>query len=135
MIAKLAVWGRSRVEAIDRLRRALDEYEVAGIITTIPFFRAIVKDQEFIAGHLDTGFIVRFNERRRGAISAPPPVVESDMALIAAAIHHVRMARKSSLQTAGGVSNRWKMSARETQLNGSQRATERSGKLSQWEKE
>ena len=67
MIAKLAVWGRTRAEAIDRLRRALDEYEVSGITTTLPFFREVVRDEEFISGRLDTGFIARFNERRAAA--------------------------------------------------------------------
>src|SRR6185295_7977608 len=47
LISKLAAWGRSRDEAIDRLRRALDEYEVGGIKTTLPFFREIVRDEEF----------------------------------------------------------------------------------------
>src|SRR6266550_910816 len=65
MISKLAVWGSTRAEAIDRMRRALDEYAVGGIKTTLPFFREIVRDEEFIAGHLDTGFISRFNQRRR----------------------------------------------------------------------
>ena len=64
LISKLAAWGRTRGEAIDRLRRALDEYEISGIKTTLPFFREIVRDDEFIAGRLDTGFISRFNERR-----------------------------------------------------------------------
>src|SRR5262245_20427004 len=64
MISKLAAWGRSRQEAIDRLRRALDEYVVGGIKTTLPLFRQIVRDEEFIAGHLDTGFIPRFRQRQ-----------------------------------------------------------------------
>src|SRR6266704_227625 len=64
MISKLAVWGQTRVEAIDRMRRALDEYAVGGIKTTLPFFREIIRDEEFITAHLDTGFIPRFNERR-----------------------------------------------------------------------
>src|SRR5262249_47220950 len=59
MISKLAAWGHTRAEAIDRLRRALDEYAVGGIKTTLPFFREIVRDEEFIAGQLDTGFIPR----------------------------------------------------------------------------
>jgi acetyl-CoA carboxylase biotin carboxylase subunit len=75
MISKLAVWGNTRAEAIDRMRRALDEYAVGGIKTTLPFFREIVRDEEFVAGHLDTGFIGRFNERRhervRGTGVAP----------------------------------------------------------------
>jgi acetyl-CoA carboxylase biotin carboxylase subunit len=67
MISKLAAWGRTRLEAIDRLRRALDEYMVGGIKTTLPFFREIVRDAEFIEGRLDTGFIPRFFERRAAA--------------------------------------------------------------------
>src|SRR5687767_15736703 len=39
MISKLAAWGSTREESIDRLRRALDEYEISGIKTTLPFFR------------------------------------------------------------------------------------------------
>src|ERR1700682_1900613 len=63
MISKLAAWGSTRAQAIDRLRGALDEYAVGGIKTTLPFFREIVRDQEFIAGRLDTGFIPRFQQR------------------------------------------------------------------------
>ena len=63
MISKLAVWGRTRDEAIERLRRALDEYTVGGIRTTLPFFRRVVNDPEFRSGRLDTGFIERFRER------------------------------------------------------------------------
>jgi acetyl-CoA carboxylase biotin carboxylase subunit len=97
MISKLAAWGRTRREAIDRLRRALDEYTVSGIKTTLPFFREIVRDEEFIAGRLDTGFISRFFERRAAAAAttpqAPTPSATNedetkrrDMALIAAAL-------------------------------------------------
>ena len=83
MISKFAVHGRNRAEAIDRMRRALMEYEVGGIKTTLPFFREIMIDQEFIDGKLDTGFITRFNERKT-------PIEKSettrDMAVIAAAL-------------------------------------------------
>jgi acetyl-CoA carboxylase biotin carboxylase subunit len=65
MISKFAVWGRTRADAIDRLRRALDEYQVAGIKTTLPFFRQVVRDEVFVAGNLDTGFISGFEERKK----------------------------------------------------------------------
>jgi acetyl-CoA carboxylase, biotin carboxylase subunit len=65
MISKLAVHGKNRQEAIDRMHRALREYEVGGIKTTLPFFREVMEDAEFIEGNLDTGFINRFNERKR----------------------------------------------------------------------
>jgi acetyl-CoA carboxylase biotin carboxylase subunit len=99
MIAKLAVWGRTRREAIDRLRRALDEYEVSGITTTLPFFREIVRDDEFISGRLDTGFISRFNERRRTE-SEPASTVEADLATIAAALAYCKRQRTGGLREA-----------------------------------
>ena len=85
MISKLAVHARTRHEAIDRMRRALMEYEVGGIKTTLTFFRALMEDQEFIDGKLDTGFIPRFNERHK-----PPEITESDsdLAVIAAALSY-----------------------------------------------
>lgn len=83
MISKLAVYGKTRAEAIDRLRRALREYEVGGIKTTLPFFREIVEDAEFIAGNLDTGFIARFNERKQ---AQEIDEETQDLALIASAL-------------------------------------------------
>ncbi len=99
LISKLAVWGRTRAEAIDRLRRALNEYEVGGIKTTLPFFRAVVRDAEFIAGRLDTSFIARFNERRAAGQTtddAAPDETTRDIALIAAALAHTQTAHTSA---------------------------------------
>lgn len=83
MISKLAVHGRDRAEAIDRMRRALREYEVGGIKTTLPFFREVMEDEEFISGNLDTGFIPRFNERHK-KVEVPQEL--SDTAIVAAAL-------------------------------------------------
>lgn len=111
MIAKLAVWGRTREEAIDRLRRALDEYEVSGITTTLPFFRAIVRDPEFISARLDTGFISRFNERQ-----VAPEVSEQDvdLAVIAAALHYVKHQPQIRVQN---TASKWKLASREIKSN------------------
>ena len=113
MIAKLAVWGPTRSEAIDRLRRALDEYEVSGITTTLPFFREVVRDEEFIDGRLDTGFIARFNERRTPADDATPSV-EADVAAIAAALSYA--GRQQQPSSAIAVHSRWKMAGRNAAL-------------------
>jgi acetyl-CoA carboxylase biotin carboxylase subunit len=111
MISKLAAWGRTRAEAVDRLRRALDEYAVGGIKTTLPFFREIVRDEEFIAGQLDTGFIPRFNERRNKRPSAAAETVQSDIALITAALAFRR--KQINLKTNHHVpSSKWKMDGR-----------------------
>ena len=114
MISKLAAWERTREESIDRLRRALDEYEVSGIKTTLPFFREIVRDEEFIRGHLDTGFISRFYARRDEATAVVGDQVESDIATIAAAIHYTRQQRAASANrpSAKESESRWKMSGR-----------------------
>jgi acetyl-CoA carboxylase biotin carboxylase subunit len=112
MISKLAAWGRTRSEAIDRMRRALDEYAVDGIRTTLPFFREVFRDQEFIEAKLDTGFISRFNERRAHTARGVEATAERDIAIIAAALAYNDMAAGSQLtQTAAPPSN-WKMSGR-----------------------
>ena len=59
MIAKLITVGATRTSCIDRMRRALDEYYVTGIKTTIPFHSAIMRDANFRAGKYDTGFVER----------------------------------------------------------------------------
>ncbi len=84
MISKFAVYGRDRAEAIDRMRRALMEYEVGGIKTTIPFFTEVMRDAEFISGQLDTGFITRFMARRGKA--EQDAASASDLTIIAAAL-------------------------------------------------
>jgi len=63
MIAKLIVRGRSREEAIHKMRRALDEFIIEGIPTTIPFHRRVLDDADFVSGHFDTGFVERFLNR------------------------------------------------------------------------
>ena len=119
LISKLAAWGRTRDESIDRLRRALDEYEVGGIKTTLPFFREIVRDEEFQSGRLDTGFISRFNQRRVAAAKEPDQE-ERDMAMIAAAIHYVALRKHAAAghPVSAAQQSRWKMSGRKSLLDG-----------------
>ncbi|WP_263841707.1 acetyl-CoA carboxylase biotin carboxylase subunit [Salinibacter sp.] len=57
MISKLTTWGRDREAAIDRMIRALDEYEVASMATTIPFCRFAMQHEGFRAGDFTTHFV------------------------------------------------------------------------------
>jgi acetyl-CoA carboxylase biotin carboxylase subunit len=57
MIAKLITHGRDRQEAMARMRRALDEFVIEGIKTTIPLHRRIFNDPEFQKGHISTAFL------------------------------------------------------------------------------
>ena len=57
LIAKIMVVGVDRSAAIDRLRRALDETEIAGIQTTLPFHRFVARSPSFAAAELSTGWV------------------------------------------------------------------------------
>jgi acetyl-CoA carboxylase biotin carboxylase subunit len=59
LISKLVVWGEDRERALARMRRALDEYQVRGIETNLPFHRRCIRHPAFCAGDFDTGFIAR----------------------------------------------------------------------------
>jgi acetyl-CoA carboxylase biotin carboxylase subunit len=84
LLAKLAVWAGSREAAVERLLRALGEYDVSGIRTNIGFFRQILEDAEFRAGRLHTAFIDEFFDRH----AAPQPPGElTAVAALAAALH------------------------------------------------
>jgi len=63
MIAKLIVHAKDRNEAIARMSRALEEYIVEGIKTTIPLHQKIFKDPEFRSGKYHTGFLEKYNTK------------------------------------------------------------------------
>ena len=57
LLGKLIVWGETRAEAVARARRALDEFIVVGIPTTVPFHQAVVETEAFSAGEVYTDFV------------------------------------------------------------------------------
>jgi acetyl-CoA carboxylase biotin carboxylase subunit len=57
MIGKLIVWGRDRQKAINIMKRALDEFEVDGIKTTIPFHKRMMLNKDFINNNYDTKYL------------------------------------------------------------------------------
>ncbi|MDQ3568833.1 MAG: acetyl-CoA carboxylase biotin carboxylase subunit, partial [Actinomycetota bacterium] len=57
LFAKLIVRGANREDTLRRLRRALAEFRVEGIATTLPFFRALLDDEHFVSGSYTTGFV------------------------------------------------------------------------------
>ena len=65
LIAKLIVHDRSRPEAIRRMQRALDFFEVRGIHTSIPLHKEILQDPGFAGGDFSTRFMEGFLERRK----------------------------------------------------------------------
>jgi len=61
LVAKLIAYGKDRQEALARLNRALDEFIIEGIKTTIPFHQKLINRPEFIKGDFDTGFLDRID--------------------------------------------------------------------------
>ena len=59
LLAKILAWGPDRSISIARLRRALEELEVVGIQTCLPFLHHVVADPRFAAGPVDTGYLER----------------------------------------------------------------------------
>jgi propionyl-CoA carboxylase alpha chain len=57
MIAKLAVHGKDRTEAIQKLRQAIKDYKIEGVATTLPFGTFVFEHEAFISGHFDTHFV------------------------------------------------------------------------------
>ncbi|MCU0452115.1 MAG: acetyl-CoA carboxylase biotin carboxylase subunit [Bacteroidetes bacterium] len=57
LLAKVIAWGADRSEAIERMDRALGELVIAGVRTTAPFCRSVLRDEQFVAGEFDTHFV------------------------------------------------------------------------------
>ena len=116
LLAKLCVWAETREAAIDRLARALGEYTIEGIRTTLPFFRAVVASSEFRAARLDTGFIDRFLNRESGEKECADEEGDSklgDIAAIAALLHARTMPPRGESAAPGLTpGSRWKMHGR-----------------------
>ncbi|MFN7926471.1 MAG: acetyl-CoA carboxylase biotin carboxylase subunit [Blastocatellia bacterium] len=114
MISKLAAYGATREEAMNRMQRALREYYVGGIRTTIPFFQEVLGDAEFRSGEIDTGFIARYFERRAAQpiAEAPEEFTPSEIAAaFVAAFDFARQQTPSAATTTAPLS-KWKLAGR-----------------------
>ena len=60
MIAKLIIWGANRTEAIERMKRAIDEFQIIGVQTTLEFGKFVMQHEAFTSGNFDTHFIKRY---------------------------------------------------------------------------
>jgi acetyl-CoA carboxylase biotin carboxylase subunit len=101
LLAKLAAWAPRREETIDRMIRALGEYDVGGIRTNLGFFRQILQDPEFRAGNLHTRFIEEFFERQG---PQQPPRELTAVAALAAALYARSRNRDAETRSEGAAS-------------------------------
>jgi acetyl/propionyl-CoA carboxylase alpha subunit len=124
MISKLAAWGADRGEAIARMRRALVEYEVVGIRTSVPFFRWMLAQDDFAAARFDTTYLDALLRARQGEPFLPPSDTDELIVAIAAALHAElgrgsgdgagtkRVAAGANGEIARAATQRWKTQAR-----------------------
>jgi acetyl-CoA carboxylase biotin carboxylase subunit len=96
MISKLSVWAPTRMEAIAKMRRALDEYVLMGITTNLRYLRHIMLHPEFIKGDYDTGFLGREHGKLVGEDN--PSLTRASM--LAAAVRAHMKTEKAQAQIA-----------------------------------
>ena len=96
LLSKLVVWAGTRAEAIARLRRAVSEYRVLGVRTTLPLFERVLRHPAFVAGDFDTSFLE--TALRQEPVPHPRAL---DVAVAAAAIHAFRARQTSRPQAPG----------------------------------
>ena len=99
LVSKLIVWGRTRDEAIARMLRALGEYEVSGIRTSLPFFRWMLREPAFARGEFHTGYLDELLQSRRGDPFDPPDVSSVEVAAVALALARRRPAPSLTRRT------------------------------------
>jgi acetyl-CoA carboxylase, biotin carboxylase subunit len=83
MIAKLVTWGETREEAMDRMIRAIDEYRITGLRTTLPFGKFVMQHPAFRSGDFDTHFIGK--HYTPDMLAPKPDALAADIAAVLAA--------------------------------------------------
>ncbi len=107
MISKLIIWGKTRDESIRRMRRALYEYKITGVKTSIKYLERIMNNKNFIDGNYDTHFI---ENNQADLMSSSPCEDCDDMVIIAAFIDYLQKISNSGEHSKEFVrpQSRWK---------------------------
>jgi acetyl-CoA carboxylase, biotin carboxylase subunit len=108
LVSKVTSWGGDRAVALARMARALAEYEIRGIKTTVPFFRRLFEDPDFRAGRFDTTFVERLLARRAAELPVPLSAEARTISMMAVALQALRPEEPVTALPADG----WKERAR-----------------------
>ena len=117
LVAKLIAWGADRQEAIDRMLRALREFVIGGIRTTIPFHLEVLSGEDFRAGRFDIGWVEREIGRLGARLEAGDAEAEAAAAIAAVAALEARESARQAPATATGPSP-WALSGRRALMQG-----------------
>ena len=114
LVSKLAVWGTDRPQAIARMQRALEEYEVRGIRTTIPFFRWILRQPDFAEARFHTSYLDEVLQQRQGTPFLTAEASLEEVAAVAFAVLRLGTERKDERPSAPSerTASAWKEAAR-----------------------
>ena len=116
LVSKLIAWAENRPAAIARMQRALGEYVIAGIRTTIPFFSWLLAQPDFLAGHFHTAYLDDVLAGRNGRSFVEAEGATENVAAIAAALRAVLSPDAMNVADGNGqpagVERRWKSQAR-----------------------
>ena len=115
LLSKLVVWGKDRNEAIARMKRALREYRIIGIKTTIPFCLNVMENEQFVKGTFDTHFI----EKEMGKEGWGIEQEECEIAALAAVLAAHTIRKKTAVEKdmlKGETPSPWKIEGRRTGL-------------------
>jgi acetyl-CoA carboxylase, biotin carboxylase subunit len=104
MISKLSVWAPTRAAAIARMDRALAEYSVAGVETTISFCRFVMQHAAFQSGHISTRFV---EEHFRPEVLTTVSEEEAQAAALAAVLLDARARPSAPKVAAAEAPSRW----------------------------
>ncbi len=112
LVAKLVAWGDDRGVAIARMSRALGEYQILGIKTTIPFFQWLMARPEYREGRYDTTYLDRLLADMPAGGFTPPDAGRDDLVAIAAALDAYIEATRPAEGGSRGSRSLWIESAR-----------------------
>ncbi len=117
MISKLVCWGETREQAINRMRRALEEYRILGVVSNIPFHQNLLERPAFLAGDFDTQYIEQhfsMDEIAEGQRFYPQIA-----AILATLVTHEQTEQAAQvIQRDGGKRSNWKWADRWSRTKG-----------------
>ena len=108
MISKLVTYGASREEAIQRMIRALDEYQIIGVKTSIPFLKRIMENRDFRKGNYNTHFIDTHQKELFPEDSSGTNREIEELAAITALLEYLEDKKAKTAPSNGMVKNMWK---------------------------
>jgi len=117
LLAKLIAFGKNRKEAISRLQRALDEFQIEGISTTIPFFKVLLRNESFLEGKYTTDFIEKskilneliFLPKEKKIVGEEKEIKEKDIAQIVFQIYQKIKEREKEREIKKESVSNWQM--------------------------